>query len=78
MSKEQNLQNARFGRWTVQGDFATTQKGERKWRCRCDCGTERYVLESSLKYGGSKGCGCRKKEHDQALGGTGRKGYGMG
>ena len=27
------------------------------------------MLESSLKYGGSKSCGCRKKEHDQALGG---------
>ena len=62
MSKEQYLQNARFGRWTVQGDFATTQKGERKWRCRCDCGTERYVLESSLKYGGSKSCGCLRRE----------------
>ena len=47
MSKEQNLQNARFGRWTVLGDFATTPKDERKWRCRCDCGTERYAYALS-------------------------------
>ncbi len=62
MSQEQNLQNARFGRWTVLGDFVTTPKGERKWHCRCDCGTERYVLERSLRSGGSKSCGCLRRE----------------
>lgn len=57
-----DMTGRRFGRWTVLGDFVTTPKGERKWRCRCDCGTERYVLESSLKYGGSKSCGCLRRE----------------
>lgn len=52
----------RFGRWTVLGSFITTPKGERKWRCRCDCGTERYVFERSLKHGGSKSCGCLRRE----------------
>ena len=59
----------RFGRWTVLGGCVTTQRGERKYLCRCDCGTERYVLERSLLYGGSQSCGCKKKEHDKALGG---------
>ena len=40
----------------------TTPRGERKYLCRCDCGTERYVLERSLLYGGSQSCGCLRKE----------------
>lgn len=35
----------RFGRWTVLDGYITTPQGERKYLCRCDCGTERYVLE---------------------------------
>ena len=52
----------RFGRWTVLGGCMTTPRGERKYLCRCDCGTERYVLERSLLYGGSQSCGCLRKE----------------
>ena len=53
----------RFGRWTVLDQPPETSvKGERKWLCRCDCGTERYVLERSLRYGGSVSCGCFRKE----------------
>ena len=56
----------KFGRWTVLGDIQTVQrkngKTERKLLCRCDCGTERYVLERSLLYGGSESCGCLRKE----------------
>lgn len=51
-----------FGRWTVLDSYVTTAKGERKWACRCECGTERYVLERSLKSGGSLSCGCLRKE----------------
>lgn len=53
---------ARIGRWTVQDDFIKTAKGEKKWLCRCDCGTERYVMERNLRYGGSMSCGCLRKE----------------
>lgn len=49
-------------RWTIVGDSVASERGERKWLCRCDCGTERYVLERSLTYGGSKSCGCLRKE----------------
>lgn len=52
----------RIGRWTVQDEFIKTAKGEKKWLCRCDCGTERYVLERSLRHGGSMSCGCIRKE----------------
>lgn len=49
-----------FGRWTVLDDFILTNNSERKWLCRCECGTEKYVLERSLKTGGSLSCGCGK------------------
>lgn len=52
----------RYGRWTVMNETLLTEKGEKKWLCRCDCGTEKYVLERSLRYGGSESCGCLRKE----------------
>lgn len=57
------LSSKRFGRWVVQDTVSVTVKGERKLLCRCDCGTERYVLERSLKSGGSTSCGCVRKEN---------------
>ncbi len=51
-----------FGRWMVKDKFELTKKGEKKWLCRCSCGTERYVLERSLRYGGSLSCGCLRRE----------------
>lgn len=52
----------KFARWTVLDSTIETARGERKYLCRCECGTERYVLERSLLYGGSKSCGCLKFE----------------
>ena len=56
----------KVGRWTVLGDVQTVHrksgKSEQKILCRCDCGTERYVLERSLLYGASQSCGCLRKE----------------
>lgn len=53
---------ANTGLWTVLGPYVVTPKGEKKYLCRCDCGTERYVLERSLRYGGSKSCGCETRK----------------
>lgn len=49
-----------FGRWTV---VARTRPGDAPrrrahWWCRCVCGTERLVLENSLKRRESRSCGC--------------------
>ncbi|MBQ8603742.1 MAG: hypothetical protein IJ410_02725 [Oscillospiraceae bacterium] len=56
------LTGEKIGRWTVLDKYTTTGRNERKWLCRCECGTERYVLERSLKYGGSLSCGCAARE----------------
>lgn len=58
----------RYGSWTAMEDIQKTPKGEIKRLCRCDCGTERYVLERALRSGASKSCGClRKKRSREAL-----------
>jgi len=50
------LTGDRIGRWTL-----LEQLPDKKWLCRCDCGTQRPVLERSLRSGGSTNCGCQRK-----------------
>lgn len=65
-SKEKRIKTVKegqkYGRWTVLDTFILSPRNERKWLCRCDCGTERYVLERSMLYGGSVSCGCLRRE----------------
>lgn len=58
---------AEFGRWTVLDELIKTPRGEKKWLCRCQCGTQRYVLERSLKNGGSLSCGCLRNDRLRSL-----------
>ena len=57
-----DLKNKQFGRLTVIGDCVTVKNSrgrtERKWLCRCECGTEKYILERSLLYTDIQSCGC--------------------
>lgn len=48
------LVGQKFSRWT-----AVKQVSRFRWHCRCDCGSEREVLEVSLQFGKSKSCGCK-------------------
>lgn len=61
-SPKRDLAGQVFGRWTVLDTYEKTKKGEKKWLCRCSCGTERHVLERTLKSGGSLSCGCLRRE----------------
>ena len=51
-SKRKDLSEQRFGKWTV------LKRGEKKgdWVCVCDCGKEKIVQLSQLKYGKGEGC----------------------
>jgi len=51
-----------IGRWTIIGEAMSNAKGQKIWPCRCLCGTERTVLDRSLRYGGSESCGCIQRE----------------
>ena len=59
-------QGEKWGCWTVLDGFIKTPKGERKWLCHCECGTERYVLERALRSGSSRSCGCLRKKNTSA------------
>lgn len=55
-----------FGRWTVVGE-PRDHAGRDRWiPCRCACGTEREVRQSTLRYGSSASCGCLKVEKCRA------------
>ena len=57
------LPGQRAGRLTITDEYMPTDKGEKKYLCRCDCGTEKYILERTLRYGGAASCGCLRKEN---------------
>lgn len=52
-----------FGQWTVLAPAGTHPKyHQTMWLCQCECGTQRAVIQQSLRNGRSTGCGCRKRE----------------
>lgn len=57
-----DLTGQRFGRLVVikEAEPRRSKRGvsERWWLCRCDCGVEREFLQSNLRSGKSKSCGC--------------------
>lgn len=61
MSKRTPLVGQRFGRWLAIEEELDTKK-RHTVLCRCDCGTQRSILAQNLKNGGSKSCGCLKRE----------------
>jgi len=58
----ESLAGRNFGRWEVQDQVIRDSKNRRKWYCRCECGTEKFVFERSLLEGKSESCGCLTKE----------------
>lgn len=57
-----NLDGQKFGRWTVLKTIPRYKNGKTYCLCRCECGTERYVVRSALLDGSSQSCGCLAKE----------------
>jgi len=63
MNRAKNIETGmRVGRWTVLEEKGVNDHGAPTRKCRCDCGTERFVTERALKYGSSLSCGCARKE----------------
>jgi hypothetical protein len=61
MGKFVDITGTRFGRWLVLSKSCTSGKNL-KWKCICDCGTEREVFGFLLKNGDSTSCGCYNRE----------------
>jgi hypothetical protein len=56
-----DLTGKKFGRWTVL-EIGESIKGQRRWKCRCECGVFLDVMGGSLRSGLSKSCGCLSRE----------------
>jgi len=52
----------RVGRLTVIKKTERSGKGRTYWLCVCDCGNQVEVRGDSFKKGGTRSCGCLKKE----------------
>lgn len=60
-----DLTGRRFGRWTVLPQYKSIGAGihrTTRWKCRCDCGVEKWVQPVSLKSGKSTSCGCSRRD----------------
>lgn len=56
-----DMTGERYGMLTVTEQAPSTAKGQRRWVCRCDCGTEKIILGSNLRRGSTVSCGCKHK-----------------
>jgi hypothetical protein len=58
-----DLVGTRFGRLIVVSlSVEQGRRGQSRWICRCDCGTEKTIGRESLVKGNSRSCGCLKIE----------------
>lgn len=61
-----DLTGEKFGKlevlYEVEPHITSAGKPLRKWKCRCDCGTEVEVLQANLISGNSNSCGCVRDE----------------
>lgn len=58
----------RYGRLTVLSKAPATKKGQVKWLCQCDCGTERVVRGDKLRSGSTISCGCLSADQSRVHG----------
>ena len=68
MARAKDLTGRRFGR--LLAEYPTDRRDHRGsvyWHCRCDCGNELDVSESSLMHGRYQSCGCLRKELGREL-----------
>jgi hypothetical protein len=62
--KARDLTGMQFGRLTAVSS-RSVQQGSRKrifWLCRCNCGSEKEIVASSLVHGVTLSCGCLQRE----------------
>ena len=62
MSALKDLTGQRFGRLVVVERAENNMHRKKCWKCRCDCGSEHVIEESSLRSGATKSCGCIRVE----------------
>jgi hypothetical protein len=61
MPKLRDLAGQTFGYLTVIKRVGTSH-GQAVWQCKCRCGKTHCVIKGSLTYGGTKSCGCLRRQ----------------
>lgn len=51
-----------FGRLTIVGRAANSNRGCARWLCQCTCGNQKTILGDSLRLGTTVSCGCYRLE----------------
>lgn len=57
-----DLMGQRFGRLIAIVPIGLNKNGNTIWQCKCDCGSIKNILNSSLTSGRTKSCGCLRSE----------------
>jgi hypothetical protein len=63
MARLTPLTGQQIGRWLIGESFAHPTRGERMYRCVCECGAEKNVKHTHLSTGKSNSCGCAATKH---------------
>lgn len=75
-----DLSGQRYGKLTVLDEHEIRRHPggttSAYWKCRCDCGTVKYVCAKSLRNGDSVSCGCTQHTHPRRKG-TGPNGQSL-
>lgn len=67
--KKENLLGQKFNRLLVIAEAEPQgKKKQSAWLCLCNCGIEKIIKSEELKSGGTKSCGCLKKEKNSENG----------
>lgn len=56
-----------MNRWKILKNVGTNKHRQALVLCRCECGTEKIVIATSIRLGKSKSCGCLQKEKAAAI-----------
>lgn len=61
-----DLAGSKIGRLAVIEVVPSRGRGAR-WLCRCNCGNEKTVSSTELRFGNTRSCGCLRKESASSL-----------
>ena len=63
MPKSLDITGDKYGLLTVQFLQPERRRKQKVWHCICDCGNEIDVIQSSLRSGNTKSCGCLQRKN---------------
>lgn len=67
MTRPLNLTGLSLGKLTVISRAESDRRGQSRWLCRCECGTEKIINGKSLRRGETTSCGCWRREINRQL-----------